>query len=105
MNKMFAAVFATISLFVAMPAFAETAATADATSTEDVILYVDINNDSAEKMADLLKGVGIKKANAIVSYREENGPFTAVEDLMSVSGIGPSTLEKNRAAIQVGETE
>jgi competence protein ComEA len=78
------------------------AESSDAALTEEVILFVDINVDSAEKISDLLKGVGMKKAQAIVEYREANGPFEAVEDLLNVSGIGPATLEKNRAAIKVG---
>jgi len=75
------------------------------TSTEQVILYVDINNDGAEKLADLLLGVGALKAQAIVDYRETHGAFTSVEDLLSVPGIGPATLEKNRQAILIGEFE
>ena len=73
--------------------------------TESVVIYVDINNDGAVKMADLLEGVGQSKAQAIVDYREENGPFIAPEDLLNVKGIGPATLEKNRDKIRIGMTE
>ena len=79
--------------------------TSQDTPTEVAIIYVDINNDSAEKISDLLNGIGLKKAQAIVDYRTEFGPFSSVEDLLDVPGIGPATLEKNRAAIRVGETE
>lgn len=72
------------------------------TQEESVVLYVDINNDGAEKLADLLDGVGPSRAEAIIDYRDENGPFIAPEDLMNVPGIGPATLEKNRERIQVG---
>lgn len=82
-------------------AHAEDAATETATA-ESVVLHVDINNDSAEKLADLLEGVGLVRAEAIVAYRDEFGPFIAPEDLMNVQGIGPATLEKNRDRIQVG---
>jgi len=74
----------------------------ETTQEEAAILYVDINNDGAEKLADILDGVGSSRAEAIVSYREENGPFIAPEDLMNVPGIGPATLEKNRERIRVG---
>ena len=86
------------------PSFAsDTALPAAEEST--VVLYVDINNDSAEKMSDLLNGVGLKKAQAIVEYRQANGPFLSVEDLLNVPGICPATLEKNRQNITVGESE
>jgi competence protein ComEA len=85
-------------------AHAEEAATETATA-ESVVLYVDINNDSAEKLADLLNGVGQTRAEAIIAYRDEFGPFVAPEDLMNVQGIGPVTLEKNRARIQVGMSD
>jgi competence protein ComEA len=102
MFKQFTAALAiAISLIISSPVFAE-----DTTTTqENVILYVDINTASAEKMADLLKGVGLKKAQAIVDYRTEYGAFSAPEDLLNVSGIGPSTLEKNRLIIRIGESE
>jgi len=73
--------------------------------SENVVLYVDINNDGAVKMADLLEGIGQSKAQAIVDYREVNGPFVAPEDLLNVKGIGPATLEKNRNKIRFGSTE
>lgn len=75
------------------------------TGSDSIVIYVDINNDDAVKLADLLEGVGPSKAQAIVDYREENGPFIAPEDLLNVTGIGPATLEKNRNRIQVGMAE
>ncbi|ATL98688.1 competence protein ComEA [Aeromonas piscicola] len=48
-----------------------------------------------------LKGIGEKKAQAIVDFREKQGKFTTVEQLADVSGIGPATLEANRDMIIV----
>ncbi|HNL91858.1 MAG TPA: helix-hairpin-helix domain-containing protein, partial [Pseudomonadales bacterium] len=42
-----------------------------------------------------------KKAQAIVSFREQNGAFKSVDDLVNVPGIGPATLEKNRSIIDI----
>ena len=56
---------------------------------------VSINTGSAEDLARVLNGVGMKKAQAIVSYREEYGPFKAVEDLKQVPGMGHSLVERN----------
>jgi competence protein ComEA len=60
---------------------------------------VNINTASADDLAELLTGIGASKAAAIVAYREEHGPFKAVEDLANVKGIGEATLEKNRDRI------
>ena len=62
---------------------------------------VDINSADAQTLAMELKGVGATKAKAIVSYREQNGPFKQVDDLLEVKGIGAGILEKNRGAIMV----
>ena len=59
---------------------------------------LNINTASA---ADLtaLPGIGEKKAAAIVAYRDANGPFTEVEQLLQVDGIGEGILEKIRPHI------
>jgi competence ComEA-like helix-hairpin-helix protein len=51
---------------------------------------IDINTAAWEEIA-LLPGIGEQKARAIVSYREENGPFETAEDLTAVEGIGEKT--------------
>ena len=55
---------------------------------------VNINTASAEEIADALSGIGLSKAEAIVSYREAHGAFETVEQLTLVRGIGEKTLEK-----------
>ena len=62
---------------------------------------VDINSADAQTLAMELKGVGATKAKAIVSYREQHGPFKQVDDLLQVKGIGSGILEKNREAIRL----
>jgi competence protein ComEA len=64
---------------------------------------VNINTASAEELAENLKGVGPKKALAIIEYREANGPFFTAEKFTNVKGIGQKTLEKNRDEIIVRE--
>jgi competence protein ComEA len=65
---------------------------------------VDINTADARTLDRVLIGVGPAKAEAIVEYRKSNGPFGSADDLVKVPGIGPSTLEKNRARIRVNES-
>lgn len=60
---------------------------------------VNINSADADTIADSLKGVGPSKAAAIVAYREQNGPFRSVDDLLNVKGIGEKTLADNRTDI------
>lgn len=46
-----------------------------------------------------LSGVGEKKAQAILDYRQQQGAFQQIEDLMKVKGIGPALFEKNKARL------
>ena len=62
---------------------------------------VSINHASAEELAKALNGVGLKKAQAIVSYREEYGPFKTVDDLKQVPGMGNSLLERNLSHLKL----
>lgn len=62
---------------------------------------VDINHADAETLAAELTGVGAAKAQAIVAYRETNGPFRRVDDLTKVKGIGVKTVEKNRSNLVI----
>ena len=62
---------------------------------------VNINTANAELLAKTLKGIGLKKAQAIIAYRESYGPFHDIYELEAVKGIGKSTLAKNEALIIV----
>jgi competence protein ComEA len=61
---------------------------------------VNINTASATEL-EALSGIGEVLAAAIVDYRTDNGPFASVDDLESVSGIGPATLEEIRDQVTV----
>ncbi len=62
---------------------------------------VNINSASAPTLASELTGVGDKKAQAIIEYRQKNGPFRSIEDLQNVKGISLKTIEKNRKNIEL----
>ncbi len=62
---------------------------------------IDINTADASTISQQLVGVGDAKAQAIVEYREQHGPFTSVEDLAKVTGIGDKTLDKIRTQVYV----
>ncbi len=57
---------------------------------------LNINTATASEIQKALIGIGAKKAEAIVQYREKHGNFTDAEQLLEVQGIGKATLEKNR---------
>jgi len=60
---------------------------------------VDINKANAQEISDALKGVGLKKADAIVKYRQQHGAFSSVDELANVKGIGEKTIKKNKKNI------
>ncbi|WLS78001.1 helix-hairpin-helix domain-containing protein [Erwinia pyri] len=62
---------------------------------------ISLNQASAEELAAALNGVGIKKAEAIVSYREQYGDFTAIEQLKEVPGIGNALVERNLSRLKL----
>ncbi|ELY4723096.1 MULTISPECIES: helix-hairpin-helix domain-containing protein [Cronobacter] len=62
---------------------------------------VSINTATADELAQAMNGVGKKKAQSIVSYREEYGPFKSIEDLKQVPGMGNSLVERNLSRIRL----
>ncbi len=79
----------------------EAAATQDSTSpSEPETPIVDLNRCGPEELIRL-PGIGEKKADLILRKRGEEGPFKRVDDLLSVKGIGPKTLERLRPYLTV----
>lgn len=62
---------------------------------------VNINVANANDIAKAIHGVGINKATLVVEYRKAHGPFSAIEDIALVKGIGPKTIELNRDVIVI----
>lgn len=65
---------------------------------------IDINTAGVEELMEL-PGVGPAYAERIVAYREENGPFESVEEIMNVRGIGEKTFLRIRDRIRVGKVK
>ena len=61
---------------------------------------IEINRATLDQLMQL-PGIGPRYAEAILKYRQERGPFTSVEQLTLVRGIGPKTLEKIRPFVKV----
>jgi competence protein ComEA len=62
---------------------------------------VNVNTADATTIARELDGIGPAKAQAIVEYRQKNGPFKTPEDLLKVEGIGDKVLDQNKGNIRV----
>jgi competence protein ComEA len=62
---------------------------------------IDINSADAKQIAKELKGVGLARAQAIVAYRDKNGPFKAVADLGKVKGVGKKMIQRNVSSIRL----
>jgi competence protein ComEA len=62
---------------------------------------VNVNTADAATLARELDGIGPVKAQAIVEYRQKNGPYRSADDLLKVQGIGQRVLEQNRANIRL----
>ena len=71
------------------------------TQSQQKLSQVNINTASTSQLAAVLKGVGLKKAEAIINYRQKFGPFKSVDELTAVKGIGAKTLQKNRDKITI----
>lgn len=58
-------------------------------------------NHATESELIKLKGIGVKKARAIVDYREKNGAFISLDDLANVKGIGTKIIKENQSIISI----
>lgn len=85
-----------------LAAQANTASTAPGTSAAAMAQsLVNLNTADAATLQKELAGIGAAKAQAIVAFREQNGAFTSVDELLEVQGIGKSLLDKNRDRLAV----
>ena len=61
---------------------------------------INLNTSSVEEL-QLIKGIGPKLANRIVAYRDQNGDFEVVEDILLVSGVGEAKFSKIKELLEV----
>jgi len=106
----------TVLSYLLLPLFASlsfsvSAAPANATAVQEPVPIVthmeaqttrlDLNKADAPTLQKELNGIGKAKAEAIVAYREANGPFASVDELLEIKGIGNALLERNRDKVMV----
>ena len=90
------------SITIIVPSPTPTGLVSDTPATPQRQL-IDINLASVELLATL-PGIGEVKAQAIVDYRNQEGPFHRTDELMKVPGIGSTTYQGLRDLVTVGET-
>lgn len=93
------ALLAALLAFVPSVSLAQSRASAAAKTAPGAV--VNINTASAAEL-DALPGIGAKTAARIVEYRQKNGPFKKVEDLMNVRGVGEKNFLKLKSQITIG---
>ena len=95
-------ILALLILLIVNPAFAAGEKEGVTKSNEIVASMEKININKADaKTLTTLKGIGKDRAVKIIEYREKNGPFEKIEDLMKVKGIGKKIFEQNKNLLSV----
>ena len=61
---------------------------------------IDLNHANSEALSHTIKGIGPKKAEAIIAYRDEHHGFKSLDELREVKGIGDKFMEKNKTEIE-----
>jgi competence protein ComEA len=97
MKRFMTVVLMLIVVGVSMPAmlFATTG-----TEAGEQMIKVSINAGSTEEL-QALPGIGEVTAGRIVEFRDQNGPFAMIDDLVKVKGVGVKTLEKLRPMLEL----
>lgn len=83
---MFAVPFSAMSAVVASPSKLE----------KNQIEKININTVDALSLVHAIKGIGEKRAQAIIDYRTAHGPFKCIDDLSAVKGLGVGFVQKNK---------
>lgn len=97
LKALFCALLATTLLFNANLAIAESKSSKEVVAIQQV---VHLNKSTVDDLVTL-KGIGQKKAQAILAYREEMGAFKSINDLVNVKGIGEKVLLDNAGRLKI----
>lgn len=69
-------------------------------SLADQLQAINLNQADVTQLSHALKGIGLKRAEAIVHYREAHGPFQSLSELALVKGIGHHFVEQHQAELE-----
>lgn len=96
-----AIVFAGVAVLPQVAHAAQSSSSARAAAKPAVAVPININTAPAADL-ETLPGIGAKTAERIVNYRQKNGPFKKIEELMNVPGVGEKNFLKLRSQISTG---
>ena len=102
MFRTFLSIVALSAFALAQPcpaAAAQTSANAQ-TAKRETAPIINLNTASVKDL-ELLPGIGVKTAELIIAYREKNGPFKKIEELMNVQGIGEKSFLRLKPQLTV----
>jgi len=91
-----------VALIVSAPTQASAAAATGKQEPRAAVEMVDINTASVEALMSV-PGLGEVVAQRIVEFREKNGPYKSLDDLLKIQGIGEKSLAKMRQRLTVGK--
>jgi competence protein ComEA len=89
-----------LSLLITPPSPLTASAAAQSAVKAQPVMATNINTASVKEL-DALPGIGAKTAALIVEYRQKNGPFKKIEELMNVRGVGEKSFLKLKAQLTV----
>ena len=90
-------------LVLAMAVLAAAPATASGAASSAPAAMVNINSAGVDELVTL-PGIGKAYAERIVEYRQKNGPFKKVEDILNVRGIGEKTFDRIKDRLTLGKS-
>lgn len=97
---MFAVLLSFFVVSLSTQAIAQEAKTTAPPIVKQELKKINLNKASLQALTGSFKGIGQKRAEAIVSYREANGGFKSIEDLAQVRGLGKSFVNTHLAQLQ-----
>lgn len=89
-----------VILSLALLAGSSHAETPSLKQTQNAVTKINLNHASADELMHAVRGIGQKRAGAIVQYRQTHGNFKSITDLAAVRGIGQQFVQKNLSQLQ-----
>ena len=104
MNRSTLVLVAALACIISSSLAAQRAGKPPVTATEASTGPINLNSATAAQIA-VLPGIGPKTADLVVQYRQKNGPFKKIEEIMNVKGIGEKSFLRIKDCLTVGDAK